>query len=226
MERNGYVLDGGCGLAICEALEAFPDTVRRKFNGGLPEALFRVSRDHLSKRLNVVLMDATEAVTIKGEDILAGMQRLRQTMGEETKGRSNQTRQTNVVQRTNGPKPGGGQSADQGQGGGSETNLDQGQRQGERVGKGAAVGKEASVDHASIEIASVQPHDRVDGGGANGGGANGMLPPGVGVGEVGGVDMEALRNMAEFGLDMQRRMARLEALVEKFAPAAPDQGSF
>ena len=81
VERNGYVLDGGCGLAICEALEAFPDTVRRKFNGGLPESLFRVSRDHLSKRLNVVLMDANEAVTIKGEDILAGAQRLRQTMG-------------------------------------------------------------------------------------------------------------------------------------------------
>ena len=79
---------------------------------------------------------------------------------------------------------------------------------------------EASVEHTSIEVSSVQPRGLANDG-ANGGGISGILPPGVGVGAVGNVDMEALRNMAEFGLDMQNRMARLEALVvEKLAPPA------
>jgi hypothetical protein len=53
----------------------------RKWNGGLPEGLFRRAQDALAKRLNVLTMSAEAALTLTSADVVAGAKILAATLG-------------------------------------------------------------------------------------------------------------------------------------------------
>lgn len=82
-KRNDYALEG-TNIAELQAIMAanFDATLCRKWNGGLPEGLFRRSKDALAKRLNVRTMSPEAAHTLTKDDIVNGARILAATLDE------------------------------------------------------------------------------------------------------------------------------------------------
>ena len=80
--RHGY--KPACTLSDVETLFSrhFHPDLCRKWNGGLPEGLFRRAQDALARRLNVMSMSPDSALTITYDDILTGSHILRATLGD------------------------------------------------------------------------------------------------------------------------------------------------
>ncbi|KAH8069406.1 ATP binding protein [Aureococcus anophagefferens] len=70
-DRNGFRLGRDCSAAHLEHVLSthFPESLCRKWNGGLPEGLFRRAQDALAKRLNVLTMSAEAALTLTSADV-------------------------------------------------------------------------------------------------------------------------------------------------------------
>jgi len=85
-DRNAFRLARDCGLSAVERVlsEHFSESLCRKWNGGLPEGLFRRAQDALAKRLNVLTMSADVATTLTIADVAAGARILASTLGDET----------------------------------------------------------------------------------------------------------------------------------------------
>ncbi|KAJ8614239.1 hypothetical protein CTAYLR_001170 [Chrysophaeum taylorii] len=83
--RNGYALARDASLSDLERiLDAnFTPALCRKWNGGLPEGLFRRAQDALAKRLNVLTMSADAALTLTLADLLQGATILAATLGDD-----------------------------------------------------------------------------------------------------------------------------------------------
>ncbi|KAH8057629.1 ATP binding protein [Aureococcus anophagefferens] len=73
-DRNGFRLGRDCSAAHLEHVLSthFPESLCRKWNGGLPEGLFRRAQDALAKRLNVLTMSAEAALTLTSADVSLG----------------------------------------------------------------------------------------------------------------------------------------------------------
>ena len=82
-DRNGFRLGRDCSAAHLEHVLSthFPESLCRKWNGGLPEGLFRRAQDALAKRLNVLTMSAEAALTLTSADVVAGAKILAATLG-------------------------------------------------------------------------------------------------------------------------------------------------
>ena len=82
--RNGFGIAADCGASALEEVLAghFPESLRRRWNGGLPEGLFRRAQDALAKRLNVLTMSAAAATTLERQDVVAGARILAATLGD------------------------------------------------------------------------------------------------------------------------------------------------
>ncbi|KAH8072568.1 ATP binding protein [Aureococcus anophagefferens] len=67
-DRNGFRLGRDCSAAHLEHVLSthFPESLCRKWNGGLPEGLFRRAQDALAKRLNVLTMSAEARRHVRG----------------------------------------------------------------------------------------------------------------------------------------------------------------
>ena len=84
VERNEFKLASDASLAAIEGIlsSKFAPALRRRWNGGLPEGLFRRARDALAKRLNVLTMSADTASTLEKRDIVQGAAILAATLGD------------------------------------------------------------------------------------------------------------------------------------------------
>jgi len=84
VERNEFKLASDASLTAIESIlsSKFAPALRRRWNGGLPEGLFRRARDALAKRLNVLTMSADTASTLEKRDIVQGAQILAATLGD------------------------------------------------------------------------------------------------------------------------------------------------
>ncbi|KAH8046722.1 ATP binding protein [Aureococcus anophagefferens] len=68
-DRNGF-RRRDCSAHLEHVLSThFPESLCRKWNGGLPEGLFRRAQDALAKRLNVLTMSAEAALTLTSADV-------------------------------------------------------------------------------------------------------------------------------------------------------------
>lgn len=92
--RNGYRLSRNASLDVIEDIIAsnFGPALCAKWNGGLPEGLFRRSQDALAKRLNVLTMSADAALTLTYDDIVKGASILAATLDEGQPARPVRTR--------------------------------------------------------------------------------------------------------------------------------------
>ena len=72
--RNHFQLARDCTPQRLEAVLAahFGQALCRRWNGGLPEGLFRRAQDALAKRLNVLTMSAAAATTLEMCDVSSG----------------------------------------------------------------------------------------------------------------------------------------------------------
>ena len=84
VHRNAFTLSADASIdAIQDILaSSFAPSLRSRWNGGLPEGLFRRSRDSLAKRLNVRTMSASNASTLEKRDIVRGAAILAATLGD------------------------------------------------------------------------------------------------------------------------------------------------
>ena len=84
VQRNDFKLASDASLTAVEGIlsSKFAPALRRRWNGGLPEGLFRRARDALAKRLNVLTMSADTASTLEKRDIVQGAQILAATLGD------------------------------------------------------------------------------------------------------------------------------------------------
>jgi SpoVK/Ycf46/Vps4 family AAA+-type ATPase len=84
VERNDFKLSQDASLTAIESIlsSKFAPALRRRWNGGLPEGLFRRARDALAKRLNVLTMSADTASTLEKRDVVQGAQILAATLGD------------------------------------------------------------------------------------------------------------------------------------------------
>ena len=84
VERNDFKLSEDASLTAIESIlsSKFAPALRRRWNGGLPEGLFRRARDALAKRLNVLTMSADTASTLEKRDVVQGAQILAATLGD------------------------------------------------------------------------------------------------------------------------------------------------
>ena len=84
VQRNEFKLASDASLTAIEGIlsSKFAPALRRRWNGGLPEGLFRRARDALAKRLNVLTMSADTASTLEKRDIVQGAQILAATLGD------------------------------------------------------------------------------------------------------------------------------------------------
>mmetsp|Transcript_8638 Transcript_8638/g.27106 ORF Transcript_8638/g.27106 Transcript_8638/m.27106 type:complete len:472 (+) Transcript_8638:25-1440(+) len=104
--RHGYRLGPDASLADVEAVLAnhFTPALCRKWNGGLPEGLFRRSQDALAKRLNVLTLTAADALTLTLDDVLKGARILAATLDDPGPRRPQQQQQQQQQQRQR-PQP-------------------------------------------------------------------------------------------------------------------------
>ena len=84
VQRNEFKLASDASLTAIESIlsSKFAPALRRRWNGGLPEGLFRRARDALAKRLNVLTMSADTASTLEKRDVVQGAQILAATLGD------------------------------------------------------------------------------------------------------------------------------------------------
>ena len=84
VQRNEFKLASDASLTAIESIlsSKFAPALRRRWNGGLPEGLFRRARDALAKRLNVLTMSADTASTLEKRDIVQGAAILAATLGD------------------------------------------------------------------------------------------------------------------------------------------------
>ena len=84
VQRNEFKLASDASLTAIEGIlsSKFAPALRRRWNGGLPEGLFRRARDALAKRLNVLTMSADTASTLEKRDVVQGAQILAATLGD------------------------------------------------------------------------------------------------------------------------------------------------
>lgn len=81
--RHGFQLDQHVTHDALEQIFAshFSPALCHKWNGGLPEGLFKRAQDALAKRLNVLTMSAHAATTLTLADISSGARILKATLG-------------------------------------------------------------------------------------------------------------------------------------------------
>eukprot|EP00635_Sarcinochrysidales_sp_CCMP3193_P000741 CAMPEP_0118918406 /NCGR_PEP_ID=MMETSP1166-20130328/17898_1 /TAXON_ID=1104430 /ORGANISM="Chrysoreinhardia sp, Strain CCMP3193" /LENGTH=558 /DNA_ID=CAMNT_0006858707 /DNA_START=90 /DNA_END=1766 /DNA_ORIENTATION=- len=80
--RKNYRLDASASDVEALLQHHFDPDLCRKWNGGLPEGLFRRAQDALARRLNVMTMSAEVALTITYDDITQASRILRATLGD------------------------------------------------------------------------------------------------------------------------------------------------
>uniref|UniRef100_A0A7S3JV70 AAA+ ATPase domain-containing protein n=1 Tax=Aureoumbra lagunensis TaxID=44058 RepID=A0A7S3JV70_9STRA len=83
--RHGYRLSRDASpTAIKNLIDShFDARLCVKWNGGLPEGLFKRAKDALARRLNVLTMSADAALTLTLDDIAIGARILKSTLGDE-----------------------------------------------------------------------------------------------------------------------------------------------
>ena len=103
--RHGYSLGPDASLAAVETVlgSHFTPALCRKWNGGLPEGLFRRSQDALAKRLNVLTLTAADALTLTLDDVVKGAAILAATLDDRAA--AAQRRQPRQQQPTQRPRP-------------------------------------------------------------------------------------------------------------------------